>query len=506
METNSEDNQPVITEVSIADIEELIVEDKAEEVMQKEVLKTIKPQGKFFQEHSVSIPTEWNDLAETVDMPSSTSLEVDEAIKDSPNVSLVDNETSRQWAEVLKTGQQQANDLNFRSTVNRENTDFRQTISSETGMLGGSSPKLADTEGSVLKGDRAVLRFLSHNKLGTLFNVPLWHTGIWVTLRAPGEGDLLELQRQIIADKIELGRESYGLAFSNTTSYMTDRLTTFVLDHLYDTSLSGDIDLKTVISCQDIPSLLWGLTCAMYPRGFQYQRACIANPATCQHVIKERLNLTKIQWTNKDSLSKSQILHMTKRRANSMTLESVKQYQSGLLDCQPRMITVDTGSETPTNVTLHIPSISDFIDAGTRWIGTIENMVTQSLGLTATDKERNAYIFKHGKATALRQYTHWVQSIEFATNQVEDKETIERILGEVSGIDSARTELMEKLRQYIDDTCFSVIGIPEFVCPACGLPNEVDIKLPNHTSILPIDVYQVFFSLLVQKLQRLSIR
>jgi hypothetical protein len=28
METNSEDNQPVITEVSIADIEELIVEER----------------------------------------------------------------------------------------------------------------------------------------------------------------------------------------------------------------------------------------------------------------------------------------------------------------------------------------------------------------------------------------------------------------------------------------------------------------------------------------------
>jgi len=474
----------------------------APEAVKKKIVKSAVQEVELFIEEP-----KWDDADEVVNLPSALKEQTIEAITKVPNVNMVDNKHARKWANTFADGIDHASFGGFlESTLNDEDADFRQGVQVEksTAKLAGSHPKFSPVENETMTGQRGVLRMMSYLGMGTIFQIPLWHTGIWVTIKAPSEGELLELQRQIISDKIAFGRQSYGLAFSNQSSYIADRLISFVLNHLYETTLSENTDLKSVISTHDIPALLWGMACAIYPRGFQYRRACVTNPDKCNHIVEERLNLSKILWTNTRALAPSQVVHMSKRRINTMTLDSVKKYQEELLKCQKREIVINEGSSKPLKMTLRIPNVAEYIDSGHRWISDLVSMVNKALGIDADDSDRNDYVLKQGQASAMRQYLHWVDSIEFNGNSIEERETLESTFDVLSSDDNIRNEFMKKVHSYIDDTAIAVVGIPVYDCPKCG---ETQVSgLPKQTSIIPIDVYQTFFTLLVQKLQKLTVR
>ena len=501
------------TPVIVDDSETLIVEEKT--IEKQDNHSAAEPKQAIRQNVVLETPvfteTVWKEEDEIIDLPSTSDKESINAINLAPNVSLVDTAESRKWANILDSGLQMAAFGNaFTPTIEDPEAEFHQGVPFNGSALAGAHPRFKAIEDENIKGERGILRFMSHLGLGTIFQAPLWHTGIWITFKAPSEGELLELQRQLIADKIEFGRNSYGMVFSNTSSYITDRLISFAFDHIYDTSLKSDeaqkIDLKTIISSHDIPAVVWGLLCSIYPRGFQYRRACTTDAEKCNHVVEERLNLSKILWTNTRALTPWQITHMSDRRANSKNLESVKRYKEELLKCQNRQVEINKDSGKNVNMTLKIPTIAEYIESGHRWIGEIVSMVNKALGIDSNDKDRNNYIIKQGQATAMRQYMHWVDSIEFSSNKIEDKTTLEGVFDILSADDNIRTEFMTEVAKYINDTSIAVIGIPVYDCPKCGNTQEPHLELPAHTNIIPIDVYQTFFALLVQKLEKITVR
>lgn len=318
---------------------------------------------------------------------------------------------------------------------------------------------------------------MKHRGIGTIFQTPLWHTGIWVTLKAPSENELIELNRIITSDKIEVGRHTYGLAFSNIMSYTTDRLVDFTLEHLYDTSLkTSDLPeggLKSLINSQDYPALIWGLVCTMYPNGFQFSRACTNNPEKCTHITNEILNLSKISWVNRAALTEWQKTHMSSRSSNSRDIASVRRYQEELKKIQKRVVKFSEGTDSEFSITLKTPTLSEFIESGHRWIGDTVAYVDETLGRDANDKERNIFITRHSQATAMRQYIHWIDSIEFAGNIIDDRETIEGTLNVLSADNDARDGFMNEISKYIHSSTINVIGIPVYDCR-----NVIKSKLP----------------------------
>lgn len=467
---------------------------------------TVKKVQSGFQTTQVSDTTVWDDTQEVVPLPSANMASSMHSVNDTENISLMDNAKSREWAGAYTNGLDHLSYQDaYEETLGRSGAKFTQGIKTEEGLLAGAYPRLKQAENQTLVGERATMRLLSFLGMGNTFSIPLWHTGIWITLRAPSEGDLLELNRQITADKIKFGRKSYGLVLSNEMSYMADRLINFVIAHMYETSLEEAIDLKTIISSHDIPTLLWGLAGAIYPRGVQYTRACITDPAKCNHIVKDRLNLSKLQWSEESGLTTSQILHMTKRRRNSMKLDSVKSYQEQMLSNQKRTIVLNEGSSVEFKVTLKVPSIAEYVDSGHRWISNIVSMVNKGMGVEADNNLRDNYILQQGQSTVLRLYTHWVESIEFGSNFIDDKETLENNFNALSSDDKIRNEFMTKVAKYINDSCMCVIGIPAYECPSCGSAQE-NQELPKFINVIPIDTYEVFFTLLGQKLERLTVR
>lgn len=476
---------------------------KPEQTTEKPSIEPLKKQNVIQTEKISTTLEEIDDSDYVTALPSDFTDRIIKQIDLSPNVNLNDSKEGREWATTVSDGIQKASfDGVYRETLEDPGAFFEQGVKSESGILSASASKFKHVENETLKGERAVMRLMSHLGLGAVFRVPLWNSGFWITLKAPAEADILELQREIISDKILLGRSSYGLAHSNTTSYMVDRVLDFALKHMYQSSLKTTEDIRTVISCHDIPTIIWGLACTIWPHGFQYQRACTTDVEKCQHIVKERLNLGKILWTNTKSLSQWQIAHMTSVASNSMDIEQVQRYKKESLSCQNRQVTVNKGTAKEIKFILKVPTATQYIESGYKWIGEITDLVNRTITSDKTTNEKNAFIASNGKATALRQYTHWIHSIEFNTNIIEDTETIESTLNALSSDDAIREQLMKHIVEYINHTTITVIGIPVYDCPNCGGEQKTNVELPQHTNIIPIDVYTTFLPYSCRRFKR----
>ena len=168
---------------------------------------------------------------------------------------------------------------------------------------------------------------------------------------------------------------------------------------------------------------------------------------------------------------------------------------------------LNEGKENSIALTIRTPSVSEYVDAGQRWIGDIVTTVDRALGANPNNGERNDIIVKHGQASAMRQYSHWIDNIEFAGNNViNETESIEALLDNLSSDDEIRATFTEKVVGFINSSTVSVIGIPVFRCPQCQGDNEGYFKIPAYKNVIPLDVMQVFFGLLTQRLERIASR
>jgi hypothetical protein len=459
--------------------------------------------------HSINAPIK-QAMGDEIMLPPTLTKEAKEVLESLPNVSFFDSPQSRDWAMCVRDGLQ-LNTLNetLIPTLEDPEAEFRHDIEINGMNANARVPRHKALENTNLQGERAVIRLISHLGLGTLFSVPLWHSGIWVTFKPPSESGIVELNRILMNDKIQLGRYTYGMIFSNITSYTVNRVMDFALQHIYDISVKAEdisIDqLKDHIATQDIWCFLWGFMCTMYPRGFKYRRACITDPDKCTHILEDTLNLTKLQWTNTMALTDWQRTFMSSHQSKSKSLADVTRYREEMLKGQTHRVEIPTGPDETVAIVLHTPSVREYIDSGYQWIGGIADLVDRVLGADADDDDRNALIVDHGKASFMRQYGHWVSSIEFATNTVDDRETIDSLLDMLSADDEVRVRFTEAVVQYINTSTISVIGIPVYECPSCGSAQEIHDQGP-YRNLIPLDVMSLFFGLLTQRLRRMNER
>lgn len=513
MDNLTEEEQSSIPVEEIPVVEEPLVEEEVVASVEDEpVIESVKPSQNNIQEYEYTAPTEWDPTGEIYNLPGDFDINVKSALEKSPNINLGDNPDSRTWAEIISSA------LNntpykgmFVKALEDTNAEFHQGIAHQGSFLAPAAPKHKLVENQSLKGESAAIRLMGHLGLGSLFQIPLWHTGIWVTFKPPTESEIVELNRLLMSDKIQFGRYSYGYAYSNVVGYTVDRLVDFALSHIYDTTVKTDEisfnQLKDYISSQDIFSLLWGFICTVYPRGFQYQRACTTDPSKCQNIVQEKLNLTKLLWVNSNALTDWQKAHMSNRQSRQKDKASIVKYKEELKGLNKKRVLVTPPGDNEVCVTFRSPSITEYIESAQKWIGeivqTVEAVVGNDDNLNVEEKE--SLILTHGLASGMRQYTHWVDSIEFATNIVEDKETIESNLNVLSSDDKIRDKFMDEAATYINESTVAVVGIPAYNCPSCH-ENQQTKQYPSFVNIIPIDVMQVFFDLITQRLERIRMR
>lgn len=424
-----------------------------------------------------------------------------------PRVGVASNEATREWGETLT----EASSVYLLgkigdSLVEREGADWQQNVSNATGeLLRPTRPAINARTGQQLTGEAAMMRVRAILGMGSVANVPLWHSGLWISIKSPGDGALLELERRIAANKGELGRTTYGLAFSNSSVYINQAIADFVIEHIYDCSLkdwSAD-QLKEIILMNDLPLMIHGLLMVIYPNGYNLNQPCIANIVECRHVVKEMVNLSKLCWVDRTALSAEQVSHMSRRR-DKFTMEELKKYQSHHRVANTELVLGGAGGATVV-ATMNVPNLKTYEQTGFSWVNEIQQQVAVSFA-ELSGQERMNYIQNQARLTSIRQYAHWFSRLTLVNREgdaeyIEDRSTIDQVIGDLSSEGPIVQKAIDGISEFIDAMTIAFIGVPNFRCPACNKKQITDEE-KRHPNLIPLDVGQVFFTLRYQRLQK----
>ncbi|NYW24458.1 hypothetical protein, partial [Escherichia coli] len=66
-----------------------------------------------------------------------------------------------------------------------------------------------------------------------------------------------------------------------------------------------------------------------------------------------------------------------------------------------------------------------------------------------------------------------------------------------------REELTNKILAFKSDTTIALIGIPEYKCPNCQKEQNEDPINERFSNVIPLDVMNVFFTLLVSRIAKI---
>lgn len=411
-----------------------------------------------------------------------------------PKIGLTNSEADRRWATVLTGSNKLSVDYGVYSVrlMSMGSSFTNQPMFEKTPLTMGV-PRFSDNKGAPVTGERAIERVKSMVGVGTKLSFPLWNSGFWVTIRRPSDPAYMDLVRRVGEAKINLGRDTSGIALSSETVYTDMMVVDLFLDCVVDVSINADnINLREHIALSDMDTIRHALATVMKRRGFKFARACMADPTKCRHVVTRRANAAKLLHVDWNALDVSHHRHMSHRGGSTMTLESVKTYRQTLKVGGEREVVLNEGLV----VVLDVPVLQNYFIAGQRWINGIISMVDA----TFTDKEneaaRNTYITENATASILRRHAHWVKAIVVDETRIEDRDTIDELLETLSIDESSRNQINLAILKYIEDSTVSITGIYSMICPSCQ--KEMGKEHPRFPKIIPYDMAQAFFILAAQ--------
>ena len=388
-------------------------------------------------------------------------------------------------------------------TLHADDSTWNQDVDHETSKIGIMQGKPLDTKSSGnITGNDALLRLNDALNLGGIVRIPLWHSGIWVTLKAPNSRKLITIDRLLANEKIILGRQTNGMIYSNVSVYLRKTLMELVLDSITDTSL-GDYNresLLDIIRITDYNVLLWGITCAIYPDGYNISQPCVADITKCQNIVEERVALSKISWVNTAALSSEQREFIWQSLSTKRTKEEILDYQ-GSLEC-------NSEHKIPVNdlfgIYLKVPSIREDLESGVKWVDSVVSSVEETFeGLDENDNLKNIRISEQARASTLRQYVSWISKCEIiecvstsspSPAYITDRSTIEAACESMTSSADACDTIFKAIGNFIDQSTINVIGLPSYDCPNCGESNNPELS--SHPDIIPIAIDEIFFILI----------
>jgi hypothetical protein len=417
------------------------------------------------------------------------------------------DEESKAWFNALVASTLMNYSLGrFSETVNRDGADFVQKVAAPNGdELGIRTPRIAQTsDPSKFTGKKAATYIRQKIGLGNYKKVPLWKTGIWVTINKPSEADLIDLNLRTMERKRELGRRTMGMAFNNTRTLTTGPLLEFIKEKITATTFAGDsVDLFDVICMDEIPALVTGLAAVVYSKGgFRYETQCAANPTDCTAQIVQLADPTLMLWTDQSQLDEYQRNFMSNSMKQTTTQEMVNIYRSHFKVPRTKKIVID--KENGISAVLKMPTINESIQMGANWVNDIERLATTALAIDATDGERDRYAARQAAVTILRSYEHFIESIETDGVTISDPDQLKETLNDMSVVGSIRNDMLDEIGKFIDSSTLSLCCTTDFVCPHCGgtqIPQELKDGKTRRSELIVVDPETVFFALLGWRVQ-----
>ena len=366
-----------------------------------------------------------------------------------PEASDTDTEESRDWQKTIGDSVNFAPvSERFTDTVERPNAQYRQYMQTEKGRVGYGVPKFQDKDSPKVAGEKAILRVRALMGMGSLISIPLWHSGFWITIRTPNDSALLELRRRLREDKVQLGRATFGLIFSNEQAYTIGWLLDMVMEHFYDSTLKDQTNIRSRIKTPDLQVLFWGLACTIWPNGYQYSRSIITEEGVKEKtIVTGKIDVAKLMWVDNASFTNHQKAHMSNRIPGTVTEDALNRYLDDFPLLKGRTVEINEN----VKININTPSAEEYIQNGQRWISDVISLVDRAFTSDTVDaSSRKAALKENAQATIIRRFGHWIESITVDDTDHKDKDTINGVLDVLSGDKQVRSKINSEIGKYID--------------------------------------------------------
>lgn len=487
-------NEPVKNESKVED-----KPDKEDKVMEHKVTLTYKCKNQRKKENKKD---DKPDTEVSLSLPMKTAKMTEYLISESENFDAGASEAIKDWLAVFNEAKDKyVGGNSFARSLDREDGDWQQRV-----LLGEEEIKTvaaaskAKGDGGNISGDSALLMLNKALDLGTIIKVPLWHSGLWITIKAPTTATQIAVDRLLSNEKIILGRQTNGMVFSNVSVYLRKTLIDLALNCVISSSVTGYNKemLLELIKITDYNTLLWALVCTIYPNGYRLVQPCVANIDNCNFVTEELIMLSKISWTDNAILSKEQKQFLAEQKKTKKSKKEILDYQNNGDWSKDRLISLNDSLA----LTITVPNLKQDLEAGIRWVDVIVDRVDEMFAESKMDDEtRNMRILEQSKAGALRQYVSWIKSIHIGSEDsessvVEDRFTIDLACESLTSDSKICKKIFEEIGKYIDDVTISLIGIPSYNCPNCQSPQTDEDSA--HPEIIPLSIDDIFFTLIRQ--------
>lgn len=417
-------------------------------------------------------------------------------------------------------------DDDFISFFDNPNSDLAQAVK---GLKGGVS-KIAkqtiklDDSVTELNGSTA-LRYLNKvTNIGSPTKIPLWHSGLIVTIDSATEAEMLELNIALSSNQIELGTNTRGAVFSGDDVHTVCVIIDFILTHITDCNMKTwtRTNLNKLILVKDIPSLMAGMLVAIYPSGYPVFHPCVNTAKKlCNFNITPRrkenndyypdslLDFTKVIWVDQSKLTPAANLFMTLPN-KPHTYEEVVAYQESLTTNLLGSITPsvlysrpEAGGVLNISAVFKTPTLMEYSTQCHKWVSDIKNMVEKAvladnnkLSDKAKEARRKELLDSMAGVTNLVKHASWIETLI-----IDEPDGVQRTISSEGNVISALeslvkldkfTETTEKAIQgYKENTIVCWSGIPNFKCPVCGTSQ---IEPGSATSLIPINMAAYFFT------------
>lgn len=410
---------------------------------------------------------------------------------------LVEGGNEGEWAAVYQIATDAEPSNNFGSkAVNRPGSDWGQGFDHNGVSVQGGAPQIGAQDGTKLTGQKAIAYMRSQIGLGSWVTYPFYASGIWLMFKPPMDDDLLDFDIANSMKRIQLGRATHGLIFSNQSVMQDSDLWDFIMRHVVNCNVvdwTPDI-LADLFLSTDFQALVTYFASSIYPNGYTVAQPCTTDTTKCSYVAKGQLNLGKMVVTDRSMLTLEQKAFLADR-FKKRTPDEIRAYQK-----TGAWQTEKTIAHKGMNITFKIPTMAQYLTSGRVWIEDITDRVETLLGQKGTQEEKNALMTRHSLASLLRYYGHFIQRIEMDQAVVDDEKSVGEMLDNLS----ADVELAEKIftdtSEYIEERTVSLACIPAWKCPECG--NDHVDQDRRHPYLIPVNATVLFFALKDRRLLR----
>ena len=446
----------------------------------------------------------------TIALPADTPSQVREQLLTRPLLKADEvTEEDKAFYETIQAGARLSPNYGVYQDAVEDNTrTYSQAVQGEDGAsLEGFSPRVhAQSElKRKVTGEAAVMRMQTLSGLGGVFAFPLWHSGFWVSIKTPTDIDLLNLYEQTARRKTEVGRDAFGLPFSNDMTYIMEPVMELFEKCLVKVSLQSDKPTSEIINqikLPDFQTICWGLARVIWPNGFMYSRSLLDENASGEkdRNIVALLDVGKLLWVDQNSLSDYQRRHMSSRMSKKLSEESVDLYLSQFNRPMTRRVKIHSTPTSDFYVTLHVPTIGEAIAAGNMWITNLQTMMQASI-IEEDEVKRAAILKEYSQATRMCQYVHWVKAIhqvlpDGEEETYDDEESIYAIMRHFSSEEDMADTFLREVISFISTSNVSIVGVTT-------VKEDEEMKHDAYPRLIPVDAMLLFFFLLVQRAERI---